>query len=279
MTNPNTRGVAQTRLRDLIDLRGRTAVVTGGAQGIGRAVCNRLAEAGATVVVADLDKDAAQAAAEDLSTRWPVTARGVATDVTDPRAVDSLADLADSLDAGLAIWVNNAGVYPSTPVTELSDGEWRKVMSVTLDGTFHGCRAAARKMVARTDLPGRVIINMSSLSGLRGRRNLSSYVASKHGVSGLVRALAIELGEHGIRVVGIAPSVVDTPGMRHRREQASPDEAEKLRVLESSIAASVPMGRVGSPDDVARMALYFASDLSEFVTGVVVPVDGGVSAG
>jgi NAD(P)-dependent dehydrogenase (short-subunit alcohol dehydrogenase family) len=274
----SARDVTSTPLRGLINLQGRTAVVTGGAQGIGYAICNRLAEAGATVVVADIDKAAAETTASELSARWPADAHVFVTDVATSSAVDALADFGDSLGAGLAIWVNNAGVYPSAPVTELADGEWDRVRSITLDGTFYGCRAAARKMVLRPDLPGRVIINMSSLSGLRGRRDLAGYVAAKHGVTGLVRALAVELGGQGIRVVGIAPSVVATPGMRQRREQASPEGAEKLRALEASVAGSIPLGRTGVPDDVARLALYFASDLSEFVSGVVVPVDGGVCA-
>jgi NAD(P)-dependent dehydrogenase (short-subunit alcohol dehydrogenase family) len=270
--------VAGVRIQDLVDLRGRTAVVTGGAQGIGLAICDRLAEAGATVVIADLDGELALAAASSLGERWGVDVHASTTDVTDSGAVDALADVADSLGTGLAIWVNNAGIYPQGAVTEIRDEVWDRVMSITLDGTFYGCRAAARKMVERPDLRGRVIINLSSLSGLRGRRNLASYVASKHGVTGLVRALAVELGDHGIRVLGIAPSVVDTPGMRQRREQATPEEAERLRRLEESVVSSIPLGRVGVPDDVARMALFFASDLAQFVSGVVVPVDGGVSA-
>jgi len=192
---------------------------------------------------------------------------------------DALADLADSLGNGLSIWVNNAGVYPSTPVVDVEDREWERVMRITLDGTFYGCRAAARKMVARPDLPGRVIVNMSSLSGLRGRANLSSYVASKHAVTGLVRSLALELGGSGVRVVGLAPSVVDTPGMRQRRAEADPSRAEEIKQMEASIAASIPLGRVGLPDDVARAALYLVSPLAEWISGVVMPIDGGVSAG
>jgi NAD(P)-dependent dehydrogenase (short-subunit alcohol dehydrogenase family) len=204
-------------------------------------------------VVADPDKDVAEAAAAELAERWSGDVRAAVTDVRDPQAVDALAQLAESIGTGLAIWVNNAGIYPSTPLTEVSDDEWDRVMSITLDGTFYGCRAAARKMIPHPGRPGRVIINMSSVSGLRGRRNLASYVAAKHGITGLVRALAVELAANGIRVVGIAPSLVDTPGMRHRRQDASLEEAKALRALEAEVGASVPLGRVGVPDDIARV--------------------------
>ncbi len=279
MPNVVAPDVTETRVQDLLDLGGRVAVVAGGAQGIGLAIASRLAEAGATVVLGDLDQIAARSAATHLAEKWATDVHAVATDVTDADAVDALADLADSLGNGLSIWVNNAGVYPSTPVVDVEDREWERVMRITLDGTFYGCRAAARKMVARPDLPGRVIVNMSSLSGLRGRANLSSYVASKHAVTGLVRSLALELGGSGVRVVGLAPSVVDTPGMRQRRAEADPSRAEEIKQMEASIAASIPLGRVGLPDDVARAALYLVSPLAEWISGVVMPIDGGVSAG
>ncbi|MGD6741808.1 SDR family NAD(P)-dependent oxidoreductase [Streptomyces sp. BH106] len=273
------RDVSTAPVRDLLDLRGRTAVVTGGARGVGRAIVERFAEAGARVVVADVDAHEVARTAGEISRHRGADVHPMATDVTDPAAVDALADFADTVGEGLAIWVNNAGVYPSTPLVDIDETEWQRTMAITLDGTFYGCRAAARRMSVRQELPGRVIINMSSLSGLRGRRNLASYVASKHGVTGLIKALAVELGPVGVRVVGVAPSVVDTPGMRARRENASPEEAEKLRRLEESVAAGVPLGRVGVADDIARATLYLASDLAEFVSGVVIPVDGGVSAG
>jgi NAD(P)-dependent dehydrogenase (short-subunit alcohol dehydrogenase family) len=279
MTSYISPDLTGTSIRTLMDLSGRTAVVTGGARGIGYAICDRLAEAGASVLLADLDETAARAAADIISRRWSADVRPHFVDVTIPSTVDELADVGDSTSSGLTIWVNNAGTYPSTPLVDISDAEWERTLRITLDGTFYGCRAAARRMVARAGVPGRVIINMSSLSGLRGRPNLAGYVASKHGVTGLVRALAVELGKSGVRVVGIAPSVVDTPGMRLRRDTADPAEAERLRRLEDAAVSHVPAGRVGTADDVARTALYLASDLSEFVTGVIIPVDGGVNAG
>lgn len=265
-------------LHALLHLGGRTAVVTGGARGIGYAIAERLAEAGATVVISDVDEEAVTRAAETVSGRYDADVRPAVTDVTDPSAVEALARFADSLGDGMNIWINNAGIYPSAPVTDVHDDEWRRAMSITLDGTFHGCREAARCMTGRPELPGRVIINMSSLSGLRGRRNLSTYVAAKHGVTGLVRALAVELGPSGIRVVGVAPSVVDTPGMRARSDAASSEERERLRALESTARAAIPLGRIGVPDDVALATLFLASDMAQFISGVVIPVDGGTSA-
>jgi NAD(P)-dependent dehydrogenase (short-subunit alcohol dehydrogenase family) len=278
VNSDSARDTARPSIDNLLSLHGRTAVVTGGARGIGYAICDRLAEAGATVVVADVNEHDAQESAETIAETRAANVQAFGVDVSNAREVDTLAHFADTIESGLTIWVNNAGLYPSTPLAEIDDVEWRRTMNVTLDGTFYGCRAAARAMIARPELSGRVIINMSSLSGLRGRRHLAGYVSAKHGVTGLVRALAVELGAEGIRVNGIAPSVVDTPGMRRRRESAAPEEAAYLKQLEQSTLAAIPMGRVGVADDVARMALYFASDLSDFVTGVVVPVDGGASA-
>lgn len=266
-------------LNALLHLDGRTAVVTGGARGLGYAIGERLAEAGARVVISDVDEEAVSRAAETISGRYDADVHPAVTDVSDPVAVEALARFADTVGDGLNIWVNNAGIYPSTPVVDTPDAEWRRTMDITLDGTFYGCREAARCMTLRRDLPGRVIINMSSLSGLRGRRNLASYVAAKHGVTGLVKALAVELGAAGIRVVGVAPSLVHTPGMRSRRDQASSEEAEALRELEAQFVAGVPLGRIGTPDDIARATLFLASDMATFISGVVIPVDGGTSAG
>jgi NAD(P)-dependent dehydrogenase (short-subunit alcohol dehydrogenase family) len=265
-------------IADLMDLTGRTAVVTGAARGIGAAICSRLAESGAVVVVADLDETAARQTAADLGAQWSADVRPFGVDVTDSSSVDRLAEFADSIGAGLSIWVNNAGVYPSAPLADISDADWARTLSVTLDGTFYGCRAAAARMVGRAKLPGRVIINMSSLSGLRGRKNLSSYVAAKHAVTGLVRSLSTELGADGIRVVGVAPSVVDTPGMQQRRSEGTPEDIKRIETLEAAALAMIPLGRVGLVDDVARAVLYLASDLSGYITGVILPIDGGVSA-
>lgn len=272
---PTPTELAAVPVGTLTALHGRTAVITGGGRGIGLAIAHRLAEAGASVVIGDSDEDAAGRAAAELQTRWRVPAHAFACDVTDATSVDALADFGDSLGDGLHVWVNNAGVYPQGSIVDMTDESWKRVLGITLDGTMYGCRAAARKMLGRPELRGRVILNVSSLSGLRGRANLSSYVAAKHGVSGLVRALAVELGASGIRVVGLAPGVTDTPGMRLR------DVAGTLASSvgnDAGATSRIPLGRSAAPDDVARAALYLVSDFAEYISGVILPVDGGSSA-
>lgn len=260
---------------DLVSLKDRVAVVTGGGRGIGRAAAERLAEAGAKVLIGDLDDGSAEVAASQIRGRWGVEAWGGGLDVSDRKSVDSLAERADEMGEGLAVWVNNAGIFPSSPIVEVTDEEWARVLDVTLTGTFFGCRAAARRMIARPGLPGRVLINISSYSGLRGRPELSSYVAAKHGVSGLVRSLALELGRHGIRVLGIAPSVTKTPGMEAFAAQPDGQLITSTEDVIQRRTDDIPLSRAGVPDDVARLVLYCASDLSQFVNGVIIPVDGG----
>lgn len=264
-------------LAELTSLRGRCAVVTGAGRGIGAAIAERLAEAGADVLVADLDGAAAAGTAATLSERWGVRTAGIQVDVRDRDAVEQLADQAEEFPGGLRIWVNNAGVYPATPFTDITQQEWDLVHDVCVTGTFHGAQAAARRLLGHTGAPGRVILNMSSVAGLLGRARMGSYVAAKHAVSGLTKAMAVELGPAGIRVIAIAPSMVDTPGMRERRASPTAGSAE-LAAVEAALTANIPLGRAATADDIARVAFWGTSDLAGFVNGVVVPVDGGVTA-
>jgi NAD(P)-dependent dehydrogenase (short-subunit alcohol dehydrogenase family) len=265
-------------IAELMSLRDRVAVVTGGARGIGAAISRRLAEAGASVVVADIDVEAAKQTAAEIAAATQSDVRGAAVDVQDSASVEALADLADDISDGLRIWVNNAGIYPSAPLVDVTDDEWDRMHSITLRGTFFGSRAAARRMLEHPGAHGRVVINLSSMAGLRGRPNLTNYVAAKHGVSGLVRSMAVELGPSGIRVLGLAPSVVHTPGLAARRVGATPEQIAEFDAFEARMIGGIPLRRAGVPDDVARLALYCASDLSEYVSGLVLPIDGGLSA-
>lgn len=273
MTAPD---VSNSQIPELLSLKERSAIITGGAQGLGLAIARRFAEAAADVVIGDLNEGAATGAADRLMEDFGIRALGTFLDVTDPRSVAMIADRCVSELGGLDIWVNNAGVYPVTPLLELDDTEWERVNDVNLSGTFFGCREAAKRMVQRGTRG--VIINIESMAAFRGRSGCAHYAASKHGVNGLTKSLAVELGPHGIRIVGLAPTLAETPGVQARRDTARGDSGEIMRALEEKVIATIPLGRTTRPDDVARVALFCASDLAAFVTGTTVFVDGGHSA-
>ncbi|MBW8752706.1 MAG: SDR family oxidoreductase [Sphingomonadales bacterium] len=261
--------VSSHALSDLISLKGRTAVVTGGAQGLGKAIARRLAEAGASVLIGDLKLDQARAAAAELGERYGANVMATHLDVTDTSSVIAAADLAVSELGGIDIWVNNAGLYPNIGLLEMTDETWDQVMAVNLRGVFASCREAARRMIDAGR--GGVLINVVSTAGFGGvAPGVSAYVASKHGVRGLVRQLAIELAPHDIRVLGVAPTFCETEGNMAALAQLP----ERVR-SEISATLSSRLGRVGVPDDIARVVLFAASDLATFMTGSTILADAG----
>ncbi|MFD7446891.1 SDR family NAD(P)-dependent oxidoreductase [Streptomyces sp. NPDC059909] len=259
-----------TPLADLISLPGRTAVVTASGAGLGAAIVERLAEAGAHVLVTDVDGDAAAAVAKSITTRgW--SADSTAVDVTDPAQVAAAADLAVDRFGTLDIWVNNAGAYPSVPVLEITDEKWDRLLELNLRSAFTGAREAARRMIA-AGRPG-VITNISSTAVFSASAgNPAHYVSSKHGVVGLTHSLAVELGPHNIRAVSVAPGLTETPGVAYKRD------TEGLGDVLDAFGRGLSAGRTGRPDDVARVVLFAASDLAGYVTGALLPVDGGGAA-
>jgi NAD(P)-dependent dehydrogenase (short-subunit alcohol dehydrogenase family) len=263
--------VSALTIPELVSLADRTAVVTGGARGIGAAICLRLAEAGARVVVADLDEDVARSVAESLQRAYGHAAIGEQVDVADEASVERLADRAVAELGSLDIWVNNAGIYPSTPFVDMSSKEWDTVLDVNLRGTFLGSRAAARRMI-EAHAAG-VIINVTSTAGFRAAGpGVAHYVSSKHAIGGLTKALAVELGPAGIRALAIAPTLIDTPGIE---AGLAAFEAAGLGDLLDTMAERAPLRRNGVSDDVARVALFCASDLSMLMTGSTLAVDAG----
>jgi NAD(P)-dependent dehydrogenase (short-subunit alcohol dehydrogenase family) len=261
--------VSTRTLTELVSLAGRSAVVTGGARGIGEAVCERLLEAGARVLVADLDGTAAARTAEVLLGE----ASAFAVDVADGDSIRALAAEARARYGRIDIWVNAAGIYPTTPVLELEDDGWDDVLDVNLRGTFLGAREAGRTM-AKSGTGG-VIVNIASTASFRvAGPGSSHYVASKFGVRGLTQSLAVELGPHDVRVLGVAPTVTLTPGLEHQRA-----ELEAAGFELDGLAAHLPLGRVAVADDVARVVLFCASDLSILMTGTTLAVDAGELSG
>jgi NAD(P)-dependent dehydrogenase (short-subunit alcohol dehydrogenase family) len=261
----------------LISLEGRVAVVTGGAKGIGLGVARRLAEAGADILVADVDDRLGPRAAVDLAGGG---GRAVyhRVDVRNPAEVEAAADAAVSELGGLDIWANIAGVYPvraeEFQVTPgLEDDEWARMIGINLTGTFHGARAAAKRMIDAGK--GGVIINIQSTTTQKvPAPGFSHYVASKGGIEALTKSLAVELGPHGIRVLSISPTMVATPGMLEQKPVLTEafGNVGDPHVLYGS---RLPLGRIATEDEIGRVALFLASDLAAVMTGSVVAADAG----
>lgn len=258
---------AQT-LAELLSLQGRVAVVTGGAHGIGRAICRRLAEAGAAVVIGDTDLAGAEAVARTIAGEGGRSA-AVATDIRRAAELGALAAHAVEAFGALHIWVNDAGLYPIKPALEIAEADWDLVLDPNLRGTFFGAQAAARAMAGS----GGVVVNIASSLGYHGVRQKASYVASKFGVHGLTAALAVEWGALGIRVLAVAPGLIDTASMR----TAAQDIGQFIPGGDAFAAATAasPAGRNGVPDDIARAVVVAVSDLATWQTGSTILADGG----
>ena len=240
-------------------LAGRTAVITGGARGLGYAIAEQFVAEGARVVLGDLDFDITRAAAETLGDSS--VARAVACDVTSLAAVEDLVAAAVGEFGTLDIMVNNAGVTRDATLRKMTEQQFDEVISVHLKGAWNGTRSAAAIM---REQGGGAIINMSSISGKVGFIGQTNYSAAKAGIVGLTKAAAKELAHLGVRVNAIAPGLI----------RSAMTEAMPQRIWDAKLA-EVPMGRAGEPSEVAAVALFLASDLSAYVTGTVVEVTGG----
>ncbi len=250
-------------LQELISLSGRVAIVTGGAMGIGLGIARRLHEAGASVVIADLDEAAAQDAARSLESLRAESALAVGCDVADPASVEQLIARTVERFGGLDILVNNAGIYPMVPLVELDADTFKRVLDVNLTGLFLCTKGAADWMIAR-GRPGR-IVNVTSIDALHPSMiGLAHYDASKHGAWGFTKNVALELAPHGICVNAVAPGGIKTPGTGGTDQQS-------LQAFE----AMIPMRRMGDPDDIGRAVLFLASELCSYTTGSQLVVDGG----
>lgn len=256
-------------LRSIIDLHGKVAIVTGGAMGIGYGIAYRLAEAGASVVVADKNKATAQNAVEML-TSIGRTALAVEADVSDKAQVDQMIKAAVDTYGRLDILVNNAGIYPTIPVMHMSPEDFDRVIAVNLRGVFLCSQAAAAQMIAQGAEGGK-IINITSIDALHPSAvGLAHYDASKHGVWGFTKNLALELAPHSIAVNAIAPGGIRTPGTG-MDVPANPQMEEIVKAF----TAKIPMKRFGESDEIGKVALFLASDLSSYMTGSQIVVDGG----
>jgi len=241
-------------------LRGRTAIVTGGAQGLGFAIAKAFAAEGANVVLGDLNAEGAAESARRLAIGD--RAAGVGCDVTSELDVDQLVDTALRRFGGLDVMVNNAGITRDATMRKMAPSDFDLVIGVHLRGTWLGTRAAAGAM--RELGRGGSIINMSSISGKVGNAGQTNYSAAKAGIVGMTKAAAREVGFAGIRVNALQPGIIDTA-----MTAAMPADIKADRLKD------IPLGRFGSPDEVAQVALFLASDMSSYVTGVTIEIAGG----
>jgi 2-hydroxycyclohexanecarboxyl-CoA dehydrogenase len=244
----------------------RVAVVTGAASGMGLAIARQLAGRGDRVGLLDLRGDAALRAAEDLR-QTGATALGVEADVTDRSAVDAALDKVRAEFGPIEIMVTSAGLDAFEPFTEITPESWERVVAVNLSGTFHCLQAAVPDMLEAGW--GR-IVTISSSSAQSGSAHMAHYVAAKAGVIGLTRALALELARSGITVNVIPPGMIDTPMLR--RAAADGDIAN----LEKLARRMIPVGRTGTPEEIAAMCGFLCSDEAAFITGQVIGVNGGM---
>ncbi|HRD12811.1 MAG TPA: 3-oxoacyl-ACP reductase FabG [Mycobacterium sp.] len=240
-------------------LTGQTAVITGGAQGLGYAIAERFIEEGARVVLGDLNLEATKAAVEKLG--GADVARAVKCNVTAYADVDVLVDAALGEFGRFDIMVNNAGITRDATLRKMTEDEFDQVISVHLKGTWNGLKKAASIM--REQKSG-AIVNMSSISGKVGMIGQTNYSAAKAGIVGMTKAASKELAHLGVRVNAIQPGLI----------RSAMTEAMPQRIWDSKVA-EVPLGRAGEPYEVANVALFLASDLSSYMTGTVLEVTGG----
>ncbi|MET0238675.1 MAG: SDR family NAD(P)-dependent oxidoreductase [Sphingobium sp.] len=270
-------------------LAGRTAVITGSGRkgGLGEAIALRLAEDGANIVLSDVgaSRDAATPDAmiggndEMAEILNAIKAKGVeasakACDVRSKAEVQALADHAVATHGSLDIWVNNAGIgYIVKPLLNVSEDEWNAVIGVNLTGAFYGVQAAAQRMVSQGK--GGRIINIASQAAKSGFPNMQAYTASKHGLVGLVRSAATELGEHGITVNNVCPNHVTTGLGAWQNAYFAEKQGKTVEQYMKDMAGRIPMGRPGLPQDTANAVAFLCQDAAGYITAESLNVSGG----
>lgn len=250
------------------DLTGKNAVVTGGAMGIGLGIAERLAEAGAKVLIADLDEEAAKESAKK------VKGAAVQADVSNPEAGEAIVAKCVEVFGSIDILVNNAGVYPQVPMLQMTPELFDKVYQINLRGLAFCSKAAGAKMIEQAK--GGKIINIASIDAFHPSMvGLAAYDASKGGVVMFTKNFALEMAPYKIRVNAIAPGGIQTPGTTKPLEGSGLTD-EQMKEVMAAFTAKIPLGRMGMPDDIGKVAVFLASSAADYMTGETVIVDGGV---
>lgn len=250
-------------------LQGKSALITGSARGIGRAFAEAYAREGATVAIADINLEAAEATAKAIGP----TAHAVRLDVTDQASIDAAVKAVEVKTGGLDILINNAALFDLAPIVEISRASYDRLFSVNVAGTLFMLQAAARSMIAAGR--GGRIINMASQAGRRGEPLVAVYCATKAAVISLTQSAGLDLIKHRINVNAIAPGVVDGEHWDHVDSLFAKYENRPRGEKKRLVGESVPYGRMGKPEDLTGMAVFLASDEAEYIVAQTYNVDGG----
>lgn len=261
------------QMMELLDLRDKVAIVTGGAQGIGRGIAETLAAAGAQVVVADLNQQQADTAAAAMRQQGQ-TALALQVDVADEASVRALMRRVAEQLKRIDILVNNAGVFPMMKLRELPAATWDRTLGVNLRGAYLCTQVAAEQMISGG--AGGRIINISTINTARTYVGMAHYDASKGGLNALTKAAALEYAPFGITVNAVAPGGVKTPGSLAVRSQLGEGSIE---TADAAFAQRIPLGRWAEPEDIGRAVWFLASRAANYITGQVIYVDGGLMLG
>lgn len=253
-------------------LKDKVAIVTGAGSGIGEGIALRFAREGAKVIVAELDEQKGKATAAKIQ-EMKGEALVVPTSVARVQDVDAMVDKTLERFGRIDVLINNAGIRYATSILEMPDEEWHNTLATNLTGVFLCLRRVAREMIKRGGEG--VIVNISSIGGMRGIRSRAAYCAAKAGVILLTQVAALEFAPHKIRVNAIAPGLIETPLTARYLTGTDADS----RMMAERLAATIPLGRWGQPADIAAAALYLVSDEAAYVTGTTLVVDAGLTAG
>ncbi|HEY41702.1 MAG TPA: SDR family oxidoreductase [Dehalococcoidia bacterium] len=263
------------RIHELFNLNGKVSIVTGAAMGIGKGIALRLAEAGASVVVADINLEEASKTSDEM-TAAGYKVKAVQADASKLADIERV--IATTIDTfgDLHILVNNAGIYPFAPSLEMPEALWNKTIDINLKGYMFFAQAAAKAMLSKNH--GGKIINIASIDSFHPTGNLAHYDASKGGVIMLTKALGKEWAPMGILVNAIAPGAVLTPGGASSMD-FSKMTREQIEGMSKAFLDHIPLGRQGEPDDIAKIALFLASEAADYMVGATIIADGGYLVG
>jgi NAD(P)-dependent dehydrogenase (short-subunit alcohol dehydrogenase family) len=252
-------------------LKNKVAVITGGGSGIGAGICRQFYKEGAKIAICDINKENANKTINEINGNEK-NFLVIATDVSNSKEVESAASEIQEQFGRIDIWINSAGVSYITPFLDCSEELWDETININLKGTFNGCKAAIKRM---TKQKNGVILNMSSQSGKKGNSQYAAYCSSKFGVIGLTQSLAVEFAGHNIRVNALCPGIVFTPLWNNMIDDYAAKRNIKVKDVKAYCEKNIPMGRLCSIEDIAKTAVFLASDDASYITGQSINITGG----